>query len=249
MSVKTFATDTIRKVAVAGHSGTGKTSLVSAMLFDTGAVNRLLKVDDGNTITDFDEDERERKNTINTAVAHVEHKGCKINLLSWRPDLPVDHRVELHPELCPAPQASLYRVEAQQHVDRVVLSGIRPGVLQHERLGVGRRDMRNVLRRFEYTFKVETSQHLVDKSLAGFKERNRAKAEIQPDPHERFEKGRQLALNVEQALGPLADALDQFGAIEFTVTHRLIVQKLGLFVVEIETDDCLDVTLHCCLNE
>ncbi|MCD4748672.1 MAG: elongation factor G [Thermoanaerobaculales bacterium] len=81
MSVKTFATENIRNVAVTGHSGTGKTSLVSAMLFDTGAVTRLLKVDDGNTITDFDEDERERKITINTSIAYVQHRDCKINFL------------------------------------------------------------------------------------------------------------------------------------------------------------------------
>jgi elongation factor G len=76
-----FATENIRNVAVVGHSHTGKTSLVSAFLFDSGAVNRLLKVDDGNTTTDFDDDERERKITINTAVAHVVHRGVKINLV------------------------------------------------------------------------------------------------------------------------------------------------------------------------
>lgn len=76
-----FATENIRNVAVVGHSHTGKTSLVSAMLFDSGAVNRLCKVDDGNTTTDFDDDEKERKITINTAVAHVVHRGVKINLI------------------------------------------------------------------------------------------------------------------------------------------------------------------------
>ena len=81
MSVKTFETKDIRNVAVTGHSDTGKTSLVSAMLFDSGAVTRLLKVDDGNTLTDFDEDEQERKITISTAIAHVEHNGCKVNLV------------------------------------------------------------------------------------------------------------------------------------------------------------------------
>jgi elongation factor G len=61
MSAQTYTTDTIRNVAIIGHSHTGKTSLVSAMLFDAGVVNRLCKVDDGNTTTDFDEDEQERK--------------------------------------------------------------------------------------------------------------------------------------------------------------------------------------------
>ncbi len=77
----TFTTDSIRNVAVTGHSHTGKTSLVSAMLFNGGSVNRLLKVDDGNTVTDFDEDEHERKITINTAIAHFEHRNTKINLI------------------------------------------------------------------------------------------------------------------------------------------------------------------------
>ncbi len=81
MSVKTYATEKIRNLAITGHSGTGKTSLVAAMLFDGGVGNRLLKVDDGNTITDFDEDEHERQITINTAVAHLEHNGHKINLI------------------------------------------------------------------------------------------------------------------------------------------------------------------------
>jgi elongation factor G len=81
MSAKTYATENIRNIAVVGHSDTGKTSLVSSMLFDADAVNRLLKVDDGNTITDFDDDEHERKITINTAVAHVEHRDTKINLI------------------------------------------------------------------------------------------------------------------------------------------------------------------------
>ena len=77
----TFTTDSIRNVAVTGHSDTGKTSLVSALLLNGGAVNRLLKVDDGNTVTDFDEDEHERKITINTAIAHFEHRDTKVNLI------------------------------------------------------------------------------------------------------------------------------------------------------------------------
>ncbi len=81
MSAQTYTTDNIRNLAIIGHSHTGKTSLVSAMLFDAGVVNRLCKVDDGNTTTDFDEDEQERKITINTAVAHFDRSGIKINLI------------------------------------------------------------------------------------------------------------------------------------------------------------------------
>ena len=81
MSAQTYTTDNIRNVAIIGHSHTGKTSLVSAMLFDAGVVNRLCKVDDGNTTTDFDEDEQERKITINTAIAHLDRRGIKLNVI------------------------------------------------------------------------------------------------------------------------------------------------------------------------
>jgi len=76
-----YATENIRNVAVVGHSDTGKTSLVSALLFDGGVATRLCKVDEGNTTTDYDEDEIERKITINTVAAHFEHKSTKVNLL------------------------------------------------------------------------------------------------------------------------------------------------------------------------
>src|SRR5258708_17935608 len=71
----------IRNVAVVGHGGCGKTSLVSAMLFDMGAVNRLGRVDDGTTVTDFDPDEIERKISLQTAVAFGEWRKAKINVL------------------------------------------------------------------------------------------------------------------------------------------------------------------------
>ena len=73
--------EAIRNVAVAGHSDTGKTTLVSAMLYDAGVTTRLCRVDDGNAPTDFDEDEIERGITINTAVAHLVHREVKINLI------------------------------------------------------------------------------------------------------------------------------------------------------------------------
>ena len=59
--MKVYDAPSIRNVAVVGHGGCGKTSLVSALLFDAGAVNRLGRVDDGTTVTDFDQDEIERK--------------------------------------------------------------------------------------------------------------------------------------------------------------------------------------------
>jgi elongation factor G len=64
-----------------GHGNSGKTSLAAALLYTSGATNRLTRVDEGNTITDFDDDEIQRKVTISTALALVEWKKSKINLL------------------------------------------------------------------------------------------------------------------------------------------------------------------------
>jgi elongation factor G len=72
---------TIRNLGIVGHGGVGKTSLVEAMLFSAGAVNRLGRVDDGSTTTDFDPDEIKRKISINTSVAYCDWKGHRINLV------------------------------------------------------------------------------------------------------------------------------------------------------------------------
>jgi len=79
--MKTFTSENLRNIAIVGHGNTGKTSLVSAVLYDTQMVNRLGKVDQGNTITDYDEDEIERKITIQAAVAHAIKDKYKINMI------------------------------------------------------------------------------------------------------------------------------------------------------------------------
>jgi elongation factor G len=71
----------IRNVAVVGHRGTGKTSLVEAMLFQAGAVNRLGAVEAGTTVTDWDEDEHKRQMSLAASIAHLEWQGRKINLI------------------------------------------------------------------------------------------------------------------------------------------------------------------------
>ncbi len=71
----------IRNVGVVGHGGSGKTSLISAILFDTGATTRLGRVEDGNTPTDYDDEEIERKTTISSKLAFAEFNKHKINLL------------------------------------------------------------------------------------------------------------------------------------------------------------------------
>jgi elongation factor G len=79
--MKVYEGSEIRNVAVVGHNDTGKTTLVSQLLFNAGAVNRLGKIDDGTTVTDFDQDEMERKHSISAAIAHAEWNNVKINLL------------------------------------------------------------------------------------------------------------------------------------------------------------------------
>jgi len=71
----------IRNIAVVGHRGAGKTSLVEALLFTAGAKNRLGAVMDGTTTTDHDEDEIKRQMTIAAALAHVDWVGHKVNIL------------------------------------------------------------------------------------------------------------------------------------------------------------------------
>jgi elongation factor G len=71
----------IRNVAVTGHSGTGKTTLTSAMLYTTGTVNRLNRTEDGNTVTDFDAEETERGISIGLAVCAGHWRQNKLNFL------------------------------------------------------------------------------------------------------------------------------------------------------------------------
>src|SRR5262249_9463911 len=71
----------IRNVAVVGHRGTGKTSLLEAMLFQAGAINRLGTVEAGTTVGDWDEDEQRRQMSLAASLAHLEWQGRKINLI------------------------------------------------------------------------------------------------------------------------------------------------------------------------
>src|SRR5881227_782215 len=71
----------IRNVAVVGHRSTGKTSLVEAMLFQAGAINRLGTIEAGNTTGDWDDDEHKRQMSLSAALCHLEWQGRKINLI------------------------------------------------------------------------------------------------------------------------------------------------------------------------
>jgi elongation factor G len=79
--LKTYPTDRVRNVLIVGHGGTGKTSLVEALLFATGAVNRVGRVEDGSTVTDFEPEETRKQISVSLALAPVEHDGYKVNLL------------------------------------------------------------------------------------------------------------------------------------------------------------------------
>ncbi len=79
--MKNYNAKTIRNVALAGHAGSGKTSLTEAMYFLSGRADRLGRVADGNTVSDFDPEEIRRQVSVSTSLVPVEWKGTKINLL------------------------------------------------------------------------------------------------------------------------------------------------------------------------
>lgn len=76
-----YPADRVRTVGLFSHGGAGKTSLTEALLFDTGVINRLGRVDDGTTTSDYDPDEIKRRHSILTAIAPVEWRETKVNVL------------------------------------------------------------------------------------------------------------------------------------------------------------------------
>src|SRR5579872_2462370 len=79
--MKVYDASGIRNVALVGHSASGKTQLASAILADSGTINRFGKVDEGTTITDYDEEEIARKHTLSASLAYAEWNKQKINLI------------------------------------------------------------------------------------------------------------------------------------------------------------------------
>jgi elongation factor G len=114
--VKNYESANIRNVALVGHSHSGKTSLASAMLYTAGATQRLGRVDEGNTVTDYDEEEISRAMSISAATAVVEWGKTKINLLDTPGFNMFIHEGEM---VLPAVEAALVVVDAVSGVEVV----------------------------------------------------------------------------------------------------------------------------------
>ena len=76
-----YASKDIRNILVAGHAGCGKTTLTEALLYMSGATERMGRVEDGTTASDFDPEETRRKASLNASVVPVEYEGTKYNLI------------------------------------------------------------------------------------------------------------------------------------------------------------------------
>jgi elongation factor G len=154
--VKIYEGANIRNVAVVGHSHSGKTSLVSAMLFTAGGTQRLGRVDDGSTVTDYDEEEIARKMTISSTLAVAEWGKTKINLLDTPGFNMFIHEAE---QVMPAVEACLLVVDAVSGV-QVITERIwnyaeklaMPRVIVCTRMDRERADFQRCMESLESTF-------------------------------------------------------------------------------------------------
>jgi len=137
--MKAYASDQLRNLVLLGHGGSGKTTLAEAMLFLSGAVTRMGRVEDGNTVSDFDDQEHQHRYSISTSLVPVEWDGTKINVLD-APGYP-DFEGEAV-AAASAADAALLTVDAVSGIqsgtevawDRADAAGIRPRFIVVTRL-------------------------------------------------------------------------------------------------------------------
>ena len=79
--MKVYQTKDLRNICIIGHGGCGKTTLAEAIAFNAGLIDRMGKVEEGSTLSDYDPEEVKRNISINTSLIPVEYKGHKINVL------------------------------------------------------------------------------------------------------------------------------------------------------------------------
>src|SRR5580700_11385893 len=106
--------DSVRNVVLVGHSGAGKTTLTEALLVSTGTIQRAGRVEDGTTVSDFDEVEMRQQRSVNLTLAPLTHGGVRVNLLDTPgyADFTGDLRAGLR-----AADAALFVVSAAEGVD------------------------------------------------------------------------------------------------------------------------------------
>ena len=124
--MKVYDAHSLRNVAFVGHSGAGKTQLLSTLLFDAGAVNRLGRVDDGTTVTDYDEEAIARKHTLAASLACAE----------WNKHQNQRHRHAGHGQL---PERRARGAARCRGRDRRRRRGLRRRGVDREDVGRGRR--------------------------------------------------------------------------------------------------------------
>lgn len=111
-----YTTADIRNIAIAGHHGAGKTSLVEALLAKVGAIKTCGEVEKGNTVCDFDDEEKAHQHSLNSAIVHLDHAGKRINLIDT-PGMPdfIGHALGA----LPAVETAAVVVNAQNGVEMV----------------------------------------------------------------------------------------------------------------------------------
>ncbi|MBQ7676823.1 MAG: elongation factor G [Lachnospiraceae bacterium] len=124
--MKVYTTDKIRNVVLLGHSGSGKTSLVEAMAYLAGLTNRVGKPSEGNTISDFDKQEKERQISINTSLIAIPWEDSKVNILDTPGSLDFTGEVE---EALSAADAAIIVVSGKNGIE----SGTKRAFLQCEK--------------------------------------------------------------------------------------------------------------------